>query len=128
MTKDTNDRNRSYEGLPFDPESLKLESLQYLLLDKWMTNNIAEVPSARLTLKTAYLFYLRYCDAEGIPCVPIQSFNRVLTELMSSRWPMSRRRRTARGTLYENMTLRDWVPKHQDKPLEGQSFDSLVIV
>lgn len=116
MTNTADENKPSNSGLPFDSLSLKLESLKYLLLEDWILNNIVEVPSARLPLKTAYLFYAHYCNMERLPRVPIQAFNRTLTEVMTLQWPAARRRRSARGTMYDNITLKDWVPEPEGPP------------
>lgn len=116
MTTPADKNNPSKGGLPFDPLLLKLDSLQFLLLEDWILLNIVEVPSARLPLKTAYLFYRHHCAIEGLPCVPIQAFNRTLANILPSQWPTARRRRSARGTMYDNITLKDWAPKTEGLP------------
>lgn len=129
MTNNPGERDPSFRDLPypFNPDELKLESLKYLILESWIVHNIVEVPSARLPLKTAYLFYSHYCLVEDLPSVPIQAFNRGLTSVLSSRWPAARRRRTARGTLYENLTLKGWVPDDSAPPVEGISPELVVL-
>lgn len=97
----TSPEGRAFSGLtlPIDTNSLKLDSLKFLLLDHWIALNIVEVPSARLPLKTAYTFYVIHCDKEELPCVPIQAFNRTLHAIQASRWPSTRKRRAVRGII-----------------------------
>lgn len=124
MTTNPEGNTFSDPNPPIDSNSLKLDSLKFWLLDRWIALNIVEVPSARLPLKTAYTFYLIYCYKEELPCVPIQAFNRTLQVIQASRWPSARKRRSARGILYENLTLRAWVPERIDSPQKGGGASS----
>lgn len=54
---------------------IKKESLKYTLSDRWLSQNILELRSARLPLEMAYQAYLNHCRAMNYPPVPIQGFH-----------------------------------------------------
>lgn len=104
-------------------EYLRKESLKYIALKWWLSQHLTEMPSARLPLKTAYMAYTQWCDLTNSPEVTIQAFNRAISEHRPDAWPNVRKKRTALGILYVNLTLKAWAASlpapHNVYPPEG---------
>jgi len=90
-------------------DALKRQSMRYIAMETWVRNYLVQMTSAQLTLKTAYSAYHQWCDLTRTPKVPIQAFNRALASRQAAEWPLVRRKRTANGVLYLNLTLRSWA-------------------
>lgn len=92
-----------------DEDTLKNQSLRYIALNDWVHGHLIEMASAQLPLKTAYAAYGQWCGLTSTAQVPIQAFNGVLAGWPATEWPTVRRKRTAKGIVYLNLTLRSWV-------------------
>lgn len=102
-----------------DEDILKNQSLRYIALNRWVHSHLVEMASAQLPLKTAYAAYRQWCHVTGTAQVPIQAFNGILANWPATEWPTVRRRRTAKGIVYQNLTLRSWAEATPSPCVEG---------
>ncbi len=92
-----------------DEDALRKQSLKYIAMHSWVRAYLIEMTAAQLALKTAYAAYRQWCDLTNTPWVPIQAFNKAITSGPGTDWPSVGKKRTAKGIVYQNLTLRTWA-------------------
>lgn len=108
-----------------DEDIQKRRSLRYIYLNGWVRGHLVEMASAQLPLKTAYAAYGQWCDLTSTDQVPIQAFNSTLANWPAAEWPTVRWKRTAKGIVYLNLTLRNWAEATSSPTEEWVSASSL---